>query len=457
MSAPAGPPLFGWLEIVRIGLVQTSLGAIVILMTSTLNRVMIVELGLAASVPGFLVGIHYAVQLSRPRWGYGADIGGSRTPWIIGGMIVLATGALLASVSVALIEARLAGGLILCLLAFILIGGGVGAAGTNLLTLMAVRTAASRKAAAAAIVWIMMIFGFILTAGIGGQLLKPFSFDRLILVTAGVGVIAVILTAAALFRLEKATAGPVPAPEPSQVPEARFGQVLAEIWQERTARRFTIFVFVSMLAYSAQDLILEPFAGMVHGYSAGASTQLAGIQNVGTLIGMIATAVFCSLAGNGRADFLRQWAVGGCLASAASLLVMAAGTMAMGSAWPLIPNVMALGAANGAFAVAAIGTMMTLASDGRGSREGTRMGLWGASQAVAYGAGGLAGAASLDLARWLLDDPASAFAIVFAAEGLLFLLAAVLAASVGASAGTRSQHHVLPARNIIAADGRNRG
>ena len=456
MSAPAGPPLFGWLEIVRVGLVQTSLGAIVILMTSTLNRVMIVELGLAASIPGLLVGIHYAVQLSRPRWGYGADIGGSRTPWIIGGMIVLAGGALLASVSAALMEASLAGGLVLCLFAFVLIGGGVGAAGTNLLALMAVRTAPSRKAAAAAIVWIMMIFGFILTAGIGGQLLKPFSFDRLILVTAGVGLIAIGLTAAALFRLEKAPAGRPSMPEPSPAPEARFGQVLAEIWQERTARRFTIFVFVSMLAYSAQDLILEPFAGMVHGYSAGASTQLAGVQNSGTLIGLIAAAVFCSFAGKDRADLLRQWAVGGCLASAASLLIMAAGTMAMGSAWPLIPNVMALGAANGAFAVAAIGTMMTLASSGRRSREGTRMGLWGASQAVAYGAGGLAGAASLDVARWLLDDPASAFAIVFAAEGLLFLLAAALAASVGASAVRREKRPLLPTRDILATEGRDR-
>ena len=93
MSGAPSPP-FGWLGIIRLGLVQTSLGAIVILMTSTLNRVMVVELGLAAAIPGLLVGWHYAVQMSRPRWGYGADAGGRRAPWILGGVAVLAAGAI---------------------------------------------------------------------------------------------------------------------------------------------------------------------------------------------------------------------------------------------------------------------------------------------------------------------------------------------------------------------------
>ena len=42
-----------------------------------------------------------------------------------------------------------------------------------------------------------------------------------------------------------------------------FLQALGQVWAEPMARRFAIFVFVSMLAYSAQDLVLEPFAGAV--------------------------------------------------------------------------------------------------------------------------------------------------------------------------------------------------
>ena len=96
---------------------------------------------------------------------------------------------------------------------------------------------------------------------------------------------------------------------------------------------------------------------------------------------------------------------------------------------------LALGVANGSFAVSAIGSMMGLASTGRESREGTRMGLWGAAQALAFGAGGLFGTGMTDVSRWLIGSPASAYAAVFVLEALLFLVAARLAAGVFQTAG----------------------
>jgi BCD family chlorophyll transporter-like MFS transporter len=86
-----------WIGILRCGLVQTCIGAIVVLSTSTYNRVMVVELALPAMLPGALVALHYAVEMARPRWGYGSDMGGSRVPWIRGGVAILAIGTILAS------------------------------------------------------------------------------------------------------------------------------------------------------------------------------------------------------------------------------------------------------------------------------------------------------------------------------------------------------------------------
>lgn len=451
MTHAAAP--FGWLGIIRLGLVQTSLGAIVILMTSTLNRVMVVELGLAAAIPGLLVGWHYAVQMSRPRWGYGADAGGRRSPWILGGMAVLAFGAISAAFAASLIPANFWAGFLLSVLAYALIGAGVGAAGTNLLALLAIRTEPSRKAAAAAIVWIMMIMGFVLTAGIGGGFLKPFSFERLILVTSAVSAIAMAVTFGALYGLEtlqkQSTSPPQKLVESPDGGKA-FKAALMETWADPQARRFTIFVFVSMLAYSAQDLILEPFAGLVHGYDAGSSTQLAGLQNMGTLLGMILTAVAGTVIGRSRAGFMRAWTVGGCIASAAALLSLGLGTHSLGADWPLVPNVVALGVANGAFAVAAIGSMMTLASAGPKQREGTRMGLWGAAQAIAFGLGGFLGAAAVDVSRAVMDAPAPAFALVFAVEGLIFLVAAALALRVGETSADASRLPALPSTEFLA-------
>ena len=85
-------PTLGWAGIVRLGLVQAGLGAIVVLATQSLNRVMVIELALPATLPGALVALHYALQVLRPRLGYEGDRSGRRAPWILGGMAVLALG-----------------------------------------------------------------------------------------------------------------------------------------------------------------------------------------------------------------------------------------------------------------------------------------------------------------------------------------------------------------------------
>jgi BCD family chlorophyll transporter-like MFS transporter len=441
-SAVNAAPL-GWLGIVRLGLVQTALGAIVVLTTSTMNRVMVVELALPAMLPGALVALHYALQVLRPRLGHGSDIGGRRTPWIVGGMAVLAAGGIAAALSIALMQQNALAGIALATLAFLLIGIGVGASGTSLLVLLAKRVDASRRAAAATTTWVMMIGGFIVTAGVAGHFLDPYSPARLVAVTTVVAALALAVTALAVWRIEpgRTDAVQAAAPDRSATP---FRQALAQVWDEPQSRRFATFIFVSMLAYSAQDLILEPFAGTVFGMTPGASTQLAGVQHGGVLLGMVTV----GLLGSGRRRFgsMQSWTVVGCVASAIALLALAGAGLA-GPPLALQPFVFALGLANGVFAVAAIGSMMGLVDCGRASREGVRMGLWGAAQAVAFGLGGFAGTAAADLARTVLGAPALAYSTVFALEGLLFLLATALALRViGGARAARPAFAVAAAR-----------
>ncbi|RJF70611.1 BCD family MFS transporter [Rhodopseudomonas palustris] len=410
-----------WLGIVRMGLVQTGLGAIVVLTTSTLNRVMVVELALPAMLPGALVAIHYALQVFRPAWGHGSDRGARRTPWIIGGMAVLALGGFLAAVATAWMATQPLLGVALAIVAFCLIGGGVGAAGTSLLVLLAKRVDDKRRAAAATIVWVMMISGFIVTTGFAGHLLDPFSPSRLVAVSGGVSLIAMLLTFVGVWGVEgKVAAGLVAAPE-----KGSFRAAIKEVWAEPQARRFAIFVFVSMLAYSAQDLILEPFAGAVFAFTPGETTKLSSVQHGGTLLGMALVPLIGAMFPKTRGN-LKVWTVGGCIASAIALLGLSTAAM-VGGSWPLRANVFVLGVTNGAYAVAAIGSMMELVSAGGEKREGVRMGLWGAAQAIAFGIGGFVGTLASDVARLVLSSPALSYASVFAAEAGLFVVSAVMA------------------------------
>jgi MFS transporter, BCD family, chlorophyll transporter len=418
------PLRLGWFSIVRLGLVQTALGAIVVLTTSTINRVMVVELALPAMLPGILVAWHYALQILRPRWGHGSDLGRRRTPWIIGGMFTLALGGFGAAVSVAVMASNITAGIALAALAFTLIGAGVGAAGTSLLVVLATMTDERRRPAAATIVWIMMIAGFILTAGIAGHFLDPFSPRRLVAVAAAICTAAMALTLIAVWGVEGDQVKEE-APK-SYEPQIPFARALGQVWNDRLSRRFAVFVFVSMLAYSAQDLVLEPFAGLVFAYTPGQSTALSGVQNSGVLLGMLLVGFAATLWGSNRSETLRRWTVSGCIASAVALTSLVAAAL-VGAGWPLKASVFMLGFTNGMFAVAAIGSMFSFAAGDKAGREGIRMGLFGAAQAIAFGLGGFTGTALVDATRFLTGSPVMAFATVFAIEALMFLAAALLA------------------------------
>jgi MFS transporter, BCD family, chlorophyll transporter len=444
MADLAGPPAegaatgrLGWLGIVRLGLVQAALGAIVALTTSTLNRVMVVELALPAMVAGALVAWHYAVQLSRVRWGHGSDQGARRTTWIVGGIGVLGMGTTLACDGALLSPGNPWGGGALLFAGFSLIGAGVGAAGTSLLALLAAEVAPARRAAAASITWILMIFGIVLSTAITSQLLDPFSPGRLMAVATGVCAVALAVSWLATLGIERARTTAERAR-----PAVPFREALRDVWSDSAARRFSVFIALSMLAYSMQDLILEPFAGLRFEMTPGQSTGLSSIQHGGVLLGMIGLGLIGTIGRGHSGRGLQLWSVAGCTASALALAGLAMAAQ-VGPGWPLKANVFALGFANGVFTVAAIGSMMALAGAGGPGREGIRMGLWGAAQALAFGLGGFAGAAGLDVARHVIGADAPAFSMVFAVEAVLFLVAAVAAALVGRT-GTIARMPALP-------------
>ncbi len=419
-----------WFNILRLGLVQMALGMIVVLTTATMNRVMVVELALPAILPGLLVSIYYGTQFLRPKFGHGADAGGRRVPWITGGVAVLGLGAIGAALSVGLMERSAPLGIAAAVPSFLLIGLGIGAGGTNLLALLAARVSEDRQAAAGSAVWIMMIFGLAVTGITAGQLLDPYSAGRLLAVTAGVSAIALTFAILGTWGQEGDSPAPRAATRPGDDGPTAFRSAARALWADARVRGFTLFVFASMLAYNLQDLILEPFAGHVFGLSVGESTALGGMHHAGALAGMVAVLVSGTALKRWVTVPVRVWIVGGCVLSGAALIALAwGGTRA--ATWPLAANIFTLGLANGAFAVAAIGAMMGLAREGGARREGIRMGLFGAAQAIAFGLGSFLGTAAVDVMRGLIDTDAYAYGVVFAAEGVIFMVAAAMALTLG--------------------------
>ena len=434
MSAAAD---LGWRGILRFALVQTAIGAIVVLVTSTLNRVMIVELAFPAVLPAALVAAHYLIQLVRLQQGYRLDAGGQPGARIVAGMAVLAAGGIAAARATAWMQTRPGAGIALAVVAYLAVGIGVSAAGTANLTLLSKRVAPARRPLVAALVWIMMIAGFSLSAGFVGHFLRPFSALRLTQVFSVACVLAFLLAWLAVGR-ERKLPGDAFTQRRAHTPLAGgFADALRQQWVNAEVRCFTVFIFVSMMAFSAQELLLEPFAGLVFGLPPAASARLASLQNGGVLTGMIALVV-ASLLRRGAAHprFAIRWMIAGTAGSAAAIAMLA-----YLSAQPLLPLLSAtafvLGIANGVFAVAALGSMMELSGRGGRGQEGIRMGLWGSAQALAFAFGGLSAGVAVDLARQWFGTASAAYTGVFCLDAALFLLASLWAFRLGGTTPAR--------------------
>jgi BCD family chlorophyll transporter-like MFS transporter len=414
-----------WWQLSRLGLVQAAIGAVVVLLTTTINRVIVVELALPATVPGLLVALHFGVQMIlRPRLGHDSDRSGRRTPWILGGLAVCAAGGVGVAASIPVMATNVVLGITLASLASVVLGAGVSAAGTPLLALMSERAHPTQRAGAAAITWILMIVGIIITAATSGALLDPFSYTRLIAIAAGIGGVGFLVAVVATYGVERGPRPIASVPSPLGASDASHGSFMAAlrtVWAEPAARLFASFVFVAMFAYSAQDLILEPFAGIAFGMTPGESTKLSGMHHGGVLIGMIATALVATRRGQ-----LRHWAAAGCMASAITYVALAASPV-LGDVRMFTGIVMLLGLANGVFAIGAIGSMMALTGDKNDGRAGLRLGVFGAAQALAYATGTMSGAVGVDTAKALLESPLRGYLAVFSVEAVLFAGSAFLA------------------------------
>ncbi|WMS42695.1 MFS transporter [Acuticoccus sp. MNP-M23] len=421
--------LLAWLNIARMGLVQASMGAMTVIPITTLPRVMQNELGLLALSAGILVGWYYASQVSRVVVGYASDALGLRTPFIVLGLLVLGLSSVAASWSITIMADNRLLGFAAGLAAYTGVGFGVAASGTSILALVATSIDPRRRAPAATIIWLLMIFGIALAATIGGKAMTPFSFEQLVIVSVWVVAIAFGGGLLMLIGLERRKTAQKTTREPFGV--AHVVGAVRTIWHEPATRTFTIFIFVSMVAYNMQELVLETYLGTAFGYDAGESTTISGYHRGAIALGLIVSAVLGRfLLGAPRA--LVGMTVGGCLLSGAGLGGLALGALNP-EGWPIVFNVALFGFANGMFAGGAVASMFGLSGMGKEHREGTRLGAFGLAQATGFGVGLFLGAALLDVAS-AAAGAMPGFAVVFSVEGVLFVAAALLALRISRGA-----------------------
>lgn len=369
-------------RLLRLSLFQVSAGMAVVLLNGTLNRVMIVELGLPAWLVAAMVSLPLLSAPLRVFVGFRSDthrsaFGWRRVPYIWFGTLMQFGGFAIMPFALIILSGDTQGpawlGPVAAALAFLLAGAGMHTAQTAGLALATDLTAPDKRPRVVAQLYVMLLLGTCASALLFGALLADFSQIRLIRVLQGVALITIALNLVALWKQEGRDPG-----RHSAGPRPPFVALWRQVAGRSRFRRFLLGVSCGTVAFSMQDILLEPYGAQVLGLSVGATTMLTAVVAGGALSAFLLSARWL----HRGADPRRLAAHGVLLGVGAFAVVIFAG--ALDAAMPFYFGSALLGCGSGMFALGMLVAAMDFEHEGC---AGLALGAWGAAQAFAAGAG----------------------------------------------------------------------
>jgi BCD family chlorophyll transporter-like MFS transporter len=419
-------------RLLRLSLIQVSVGISLVLLVGTLNRVMIVELGVPASVVGVMLALPLLAAPFRALVGHKSDthksaMGWRRVPYIymgtmvqFGGLAFMPFAILVLSGAQEAFDERVWLGMPAAAIAFLMVGAGIHITQTVGLALATDLTKTEQQPNVVGLMYVMLLLGSIGAALFFGWVLADFSQGRLIQVIQGCAVVTVSLNFLALWKQETRIPSrlrPQPvAPDPS----------FRESWDLFVAKEKTLLrllaVGLGTLAFSMSDIVLEPYGGEVLNLGVGTTTLLSALTAGGSLIGFAYASYILSLG----ADPFRMASLGALIGVPAYGLVIFAATSDAPSIFTL--GVLLAGLGTGLFGHGTLTATMQLAPK---HQVGIAMGAWGAVQATSQGIGATIGGVVRDLTRGVdlgfnLAAKADGYVLIFGLE-LLLMLATLIA------------------------------
>lgn len=371
-------------RLLRLSLFQVSVGMTLVLLVGTLNRVMIVELGVSAWVVAVMLALPLVFAPFRALIGHRSDthrcaLGWRRIPfiwkgtlWQFGGFAIMPFALLVLARQGESHLYPLWVGQASAALAFLMVGAGVHTVQTAGLALATDLTAPESHPKVVGLMYVTLLAGMLLSALVFGAALENFSPGRLVRVVQGAAVVAVLLNFVAMWKQETlGGTGNVP-----RGPDPGFRESWSSFCAGEGTRRRLIIIGVGTLAFGMADILLEPFGGHVLGMSVSATTKLTALLALGGLFGFALASRFL-----GRGGDPYRAVLGGALVGlpAFALVMMAA---------PLdLPGLFLAGNFLIGFGAALFGhgTLTATMNRAPAHQAGLALGAWGAVQATAAG------------------------------------------------------------------------
>jgi BCD family chlorophyll transporter-like MFS transporter len=413
-------------RLLRLSLFQVSVGMALVLLIGTLNRVMIVELGVPASLVGIMISLPLIFAPFRALIGFRSDthrsqLGWKRVPFMyrgamvqFGGLAIMPFALLVLSGTGNAADAPVWIGLFGAAVAFLLVGAGLHTTQTVGLALATDLAPTESQPKVVGLMYVMLLVGMIASALAFGWLLSPFSPGRLIQVIQAAAVATIVLNGVALWKQEARNAKA--AYLQAQQPQSSFRQSWDSFTRGGQVVRRLLAVGLGTMAFSMEDVLLEPYGGQILHLSVGDTTKLTATLAIGGLLGF----GWASRVLSRGADPFRMASYGALIGLPAFAAVILAGPLS--SAWLFAAGTLLIGFGAGLFGHGTLTATMNLAPR---NQTGLALGAWGAAQASAAGLAIALGGIIRDLfARFVVQDGAGAamaYDVVYGLEIVLLL------------------------------------
>ena len=402
------------LKRIQLGLIHVAVAMTLVPINSTLNRVMIKELAISATVVAILASLPYLFAPMQMVIGAYSDrhpiFGFKRTPYIVLGLILCVTGVVVSPLVAYNLASGNPWGYLIAALAFGAWGMGYNLSSVSYLSLADDISRENERGKTIAVMWFMMIIGIIITAIAISRMVDPYTPAALERAFLMVGGAALVLGLLGLIRLEPATH------QPTDAHIYTIKEMSSAILSNPAAKLFFIYLWLLLAAILGQDILLEPFGAQAFGMSVRETTRITSLWGV-----FVLAAILLAGALEGRVTRRRIAQTGNIGALLGFLVILASGWA--GSLSIFYSGVALLGAGTGLSTVGNLSLMFDLTVP---EKVGLFIGAWGLSNALSRLTGSVLGGIVRDVVTGATGNPLSGYMVVFGIEAALLLVAVLM-------------------------------
>ncbi len=417
-----------FLKRLQLGLVHVAVAMTLVPINSTLNRVMIKELALSATLVAILASLPYLFSPIQVAIGSYSDrhpiFGLRRTPYILAGLVLCVIGVIVSPQVAFLLSQNFWLGILAGVFAFGAWGMGYNLSAVSYLSLATELSGENGRGKTIAVMWFMMIVSIIATAIGLSRMVDPYTPEAMMRAFNMVGIAALTLGLLGLLWLEPRTR----ADSAQATAEAyTFKQMTEAITRNPVGKTFFVYLFLLLAAILGQDVLLEPFGAEAFGLTVTQTTRITSIWGTFVLI-----AILIAGALEGRVAKRTVAQAGNLGALAGFLVIVASGFVHSTSVF--YTGVTLLGLGTGIATVSNLSLMFDLTVPGE---VGLYIGAWGVSNALSRLAGSVLGGVLRDAVTQLTGQALSGYLVVFGIEALMLFAAVLMLSRIDVSAFRR--------------------